>query len=77
MKKIDIDDYGRIKYSELTACHSSLSDIGTCGVGLELYFRFIKHFGCTFFLLTLLSGISIYFNMIGNNLYPNSTLSNK
>jgi len=71
MKKIFFDEDNRKCYGPLTTCGSKIKDIGTSGVGWELYFLFIKHFACTFFILSILASVTVYFNITGGKLHTN------
>jgi len=40
---------------KLGLCSSKLNEIGETSLGIELYFRWLKHFGLTFFIMSIIS----------------------
>ncbi|OMJ91386.1 hypothetical protein SteCoe_6066 [Stentor coeruleus] len=78
-----IDKSGDYKFYPI--CKTSGQKLGKYGIGLELYFFFMKMFGILFSLLTLITGFEIYSNYIGegfrstyqNQRYTYFTLANQ
>ncbi|OMJ91385.1 hypothetical protein SteCoe_6065 [Stentor coeruleus] len=78
-----IDKGGDYKFYPI--CKTSGQKLGKHGIGLELYFFFMKMFGVLFSLLTLIAGFEIYSNYIGegfastyqNQRYTYFTLANQ
>ena len=81
MKKIRDETHARNKYKKPYSCYdaccgfttgwhnglttTSESDMDKFGVGMVLYFRFVKYLGCFFFIFTLLSFPALFFTISG------------
>lgn len=78
-----INESGDYKFYPI--CKTSIQNLAKYGIGLELYFFFLKMFGILFSVLTLISGFEIYSNYIGegfrstyqNQRYTYFTLANQ
>jgi len=62
MCKIDVNDKNEETIKKLSLCSSKLNEIGETSLGIELYFRWLKHFGITFFIMSMISSTPIVKN---------------
>lgn len=63
---------GRYKYK--SCCGTSASKLGVFGVGVSLYFQFLRQMGLVFLLCAILLGANSTLNIMGNMVNENSAL---
>lgn len=65
------DEKGNYINEKLGVCSSKLKDIGETSLGIELYFRWLKHFGITFLIMSIFSILLAYKNFSSERLVYN------
>ncbi|CAE7452737.1 unnamed protein product, partial [Symbiodinium necroappetens] len=61
-------------YKYRSCCGTKVSDLGVYGVGVALYFQFIRQMGVVFLLCAIVLGPNLAFNIMGNMVNENSAL---
>ena len=62
------------QYKYRSCCGTKVSDLGVYGVGVALYFQFIRQMGVVFLLCAIVLGPNLAFNIMGNMVNENSAL---
>eukprot|EP00933_Yihiella_yeosuensis_P042280 TRINITY_DN36836_c0_g1_i1.p1 TRINITY_DN36836_c0_g1~~TRINITY_DN36836_c0_g1_i1.p1 ORF type:complete len:1137 (+),score=220.63 TRINITY_DN36836_c0_g1_i1:150-3560(+) len=62
------------KFKFRPCCKTTARDLGELGVGVRLYFVFLKQIGIVFFICSILTSVNLYFNLVGGMVHDNNVL---